>query len=263
MDLGIANKVALVTAASQGLGRATALALAREGVQLALCARHKEALDAAAAAIRTETGVAVESYACDLTSSGAIESLVAQTTARFGTVHILVNNAGGPPPGSFDKLNDADWQRAFELTLMSAVRTTRAVLPYMRRQRWGRIVNIASYSVKQPIADIMLSNSLRLGVAGWAKTLATEIARDNVLINTVGPGWTRTDRVTEMLGARAVTHARSTADVEAQLTAGIPLGRLAAPEEIAAAVAFLASERASYITGTMLPVDGGIVQSPV
>jgi 3-oxoacyl-[acyl-carrier protein] reductase len=268
MDLGLSGKIALVTAASQGIGRATALAFAREGARLAICAREAATLGRVAEEVRT-LGTDCEPIRCDLTEPAQIAAMVARVVDRFGSVHVLVNNAGGPPPGRFDDVTDADWRRAFELTLMSAVRTTRAVLPYMRRQRWGRVVNVSSYSVKQPIPDIVLSNSLRLAVAGWAKTLASEVARDNVLINTVAPGWTRTDRVTQMLAARAGTAAdsgsaaaRAIADVEAQIVGNVPIGRLGEPDEIAAVIVFLASERASFITGTLLPVDGGVVQSP-
>jgi 3-oxoacyl-[acyl-carrier protein] reductase len=263
MDLGIAGKIALVTAASQGLGKASAIALAREEAQVVICARRAAQLQAAADEIRAASNLSVAAYECDLDSAHDIEAMMSQVIATFGTVHIVVNNAGGPAAGGFDQLTDPDWQRAFDRTLMSAVRVTRAALPHMRKQRWGRIVNIASYSVKHPIPDIMLSNSLRLAVAGWAKTLATEVAADNVLINTIGPGWTRTDRVSQMLDARAEAQSQTPQQVEARLIAGIPLGRLAAPAEIAAVVAFLASERASYITGTMLAVDGGVVASPV
>ncbi len=262
MDLGLTRKVALVTASSQGIGRAVARSLAREGVRLALCARDAAALERTAAGLRNEFGIEVEAIRCDLADGTQVASLVAQVVARFGTVHVLVNNAGGPPPGRSGDVTDADWQLAFELTLMSAVRATRAVLPHMRAQRWGRIVNVSSYSVKQPIADIVLSNSLRLGVAGWAKTLASEVARDNVLINTVGPGWTRTDRVTQMLAQRASATGTTTAQAEDAIVRGVPLGRLGEPEEIADVVAFLASERASFVTGTFLAVDGGVVQSP-
>lgn len=261
MDLGLKGKVALVTAGSQGIGLATVHALAREGARVAVCARDTAVLEAAAAAARTATGGEVVPFTCDLLDGAAIDALVAQVVAKFGTVHVLVNNAGGPPPGRADAVTDADWQKAFELTLMSAVRATRAVLPHMRKQRWGRVVNVSSYSVKQPIPDILLSNSLRLAVAGWAKTMATEVARDNVLINTVGPGWTRTDRVTQMLSSRGAAAGRSAADVEAAIVATVPMGRLGEPAEIADVITFLASERASFVTGTFLPVDGGIVQA--
>ena len=262
MDLGLRGKVALVTAASQGIGLATAHALAREGARLAICARDSLTLQAAADSIRRAHSVSVQAIVCDLVDEAAIASMVKQVLGVQHTIHVLVNNAGGPTPGSFAKLSDDDWQRAFELTLMSAVRTTRAVLPTMRAQRWGRIIIISSYSVKQPIAEIMLSNSLRLAVAGWAKTLATEVARDNVLINSVAPGWIRTDRVTQALAARAKASNISMAEAEAQVVREVPIGRLGRPEEIADAVAFLASERAGFISGTLLPVDGGVVQSP-
>jgi 3-oxoacyl-[acyl-carrier protein] reductase len=261
MDLGLTGRIALVTAASQGIGRATALAFGREGARLALCSRDAAALDAAAAAIRADSGAEVHTFPCDLADAGQILAMVEAVVARFGTIHALVNNAGGPPAGTSDQVTDADWQRAFELTLMSAVRVTRAALPHMRRQRWGRIVNVSSYSVKQPIPDILLSNSLRLGVAGWAKTLASEVARDNVLVNTVGPGWTRTDRVTRMIASRTAEVGATSADVEAQIVREVPLGRLGEPGEIADVIVFLASERASFVTGTLLPVDGGVVRS--
>lgn len=265
MDLGLRGKSVLVTAASAGIGRATALAFAHEGARVALCARDTAALEAAAGDIRTAVpGTDVLAIRCDLTDGAQIDAMVAQVVAKFGTVHVLVNNAGGPPPGTSAQVGDADWQRAFELTLMSAVRCTRAALPHMRRQRWGRVINVSSYSVKQPIPDILLSNSLRLGVSGWAKTLATEVARDNVLVNTVGPGWTRTDRVTQMLGARAAAQGAgaTAADAEATIVRNVPLGRLGEPAEIADVIVFLGSERASFVTGTFLAVDGGVVQSP-
>lgn len=265
MDLGLKGKSVLVTAASAGIGRATALAFAREGARVALCARDAAALDAAADHIRAAVpGAEVLALRCDLTDGAQIDAMVAQVVARFGTLHVLVNNAGGPPPGTSAQVGDAQWQQAFELTLMSAVRCTRAALPYMQRQRWGRVVNVSSYSVKQPIPDILLSNSLRLGVAGWAKTIAGEVARDNVLVNTIGPGWTRTDRVTQMLGARAAAQGAgaTAADAEAAIVRNVPLGRLGEPAEIADVIVFLGSERASFVTGTFLAVDGGVVQSP-
>jgi 3-oxoacyl-[acyl-carrier protein] reductase len=263
MDLGLKGRIVLVTAASAGIGLATARAFAREGARLALCARNATALEAVAAQIRAQYGTDVLAVTCDVSDAEQIEAMVAKVIAQYGTVHVLINNAGGPPPGTSGKVTDADWQTAFDLTLMSAVRTTRAVLPLMQRQRWGRVVMISSYSAKQPIPDILLSNSLRLGVAGWAKTLATEVARDNVLINTVGPGWTRTDRVTQMLESRATGSARqaTAADAEAQVVRNVPLGRLGEPDEVADVIVFLASERASFVTGTFIPVDGGIVQS--
>lgn len=260
MDLGLSGRVVLVTAASQGIGRATAEAFAREGAKLAICARDESALRALADALYAATGAEVEPLRGDLTVPTDIDAVVRRVGERFGAIDVLVNNAGGPRPGSSADVTDADWQRAFELTLMSAVRTTRAVLPWMRQRRWGRIVNVSSYSVKQPIPDIMLSNSLRLGVAGWAKTLAAEVAGDNILVNTVCPGWTRTERVTRMFEARSGGTAAGRAAAEAAIVDEIPLRRLATPAEIADVIVFLSSERASYVTGTLLPVDGGIVQ---
>ena len=260
MDLQLGQKVALVTAASQGIGKASAWALAREGATVASCARERETTAATAAQIAEATGAEVRPFVADLSDAESIADLVAEVLRAFGTVHVLVNNAGGPPPGGFATLSDDDWQRAFDLTLMSAVRVTRAVLPTMRAQRWGRIINLASYSVKQPIPDILLSNSLRLGVVGWAKSIAAPLAAANILVNTVATGWARSERVAQMLASRAASSGRPTAEAEAAITSQIPLGRMARVEEIADVVAFLASERASYITGTVLPVDGGLIQ---
>lgn len=260
MDLGLENRIALVCAATQGLGKATALAYAREGAKVAICGRDDGHLFAARQDIEAATGTEILTVRADVTQPADIERLVSEVVAHWGTVHVLVNNAGGPPPGKFDALSDADWQKAVELTLMSAVRTTRAVLPYMRKQRWGRVVNIASYSVKQPIDELTLSNSIRLAVLGWAKSLANEVAAQGVLINTVCPGWTRTERVNSLFARRAATEGRATAAVEQDIARRIPMGRLGEPEEIADLAVFLGSERASYMTGTAIQVDGGIVQ---
>lgn len=262
MDLGIAGKVAVIAASSQGLGRAAAEALAREGAHLVINGRDAGKLQAVRDEIAAATGADVRAVAGDMTKPADIDALIRAAADAFGTVHILVNNAGGPPPGYFDQLDDAHWQRAFELTLMSAVRLTRAALPYMRRQKWGRVVNISSTSIKQPIAELLLSNSLRLGVLGWAKSLANEVAADNVLVNTVCPGWTRTERVEQLLPQRAATAGLSLAETASTLTKAIPMGRMGEPREIAAAVAFLSSEAASYITGVALQVDGGAIKTP-
>lgn len=260
MDLGLKGKVALVLGGSQGIGRAAALGFAREGAAVAICGRGAERLETARAALAA-TGVPVLAVRADVGDPADVERLVRETTATLGTVHILVNNAAGPKPGLSDTLDAADWEAAFRLTLMSAVNATRAVLPHMRRQGWGRIVNISSYSVKQPIGELMLSNSLRLGALGWAKTMATQLAPEGILVNTVCPGWTATDRMRQVVGARAAGQGLSAEDAAAGIAAGIPLGRFGTPEEIADLIVFLGSERAAYITGTAIPVDGGIVQS--
>lgn len=262
MDLGIKGKTALVAASSRGLGKAVAMRLAMEGARVVVCARNSADVDACVEEIRSAAGKdSAIGMSGDVTSIADIERIVAATEQQLGGADILVNNAGGPKPGMFGDLADEDWQAAFELNLMSTIRFTRAVLPHMRAQRWGRVINVTSYSVKQPIEQLMLSNSIRLGVVGWAKTLANELAPEGVLINNVCPGWTFTERVVSLLDARAKASGREAADVQSDIVAAIPMGRMGKPEEFADAVAFLASERASYITGVALAVDGGTVQS--
>ena len=260
MDFGIEKKVALVAASSRGLGKAVAHALAREGAQVTICARDRSRLEAAQQDIARDTGAQVLAVPADLTRREDIQRLVAQTVETYGTVHILVNNAGGPPPGVFWELEDESWQKAVDLTLLSSVRLTREVLPYMRKQNWGRIVNITSVSVKQPINELLLSNSVRLAVVGWAKTLATQLASEGILVNNVCPGWTRTERVEEIIQARAQHSGEPPEKIAAAIVQDIPMGRMGQPEELANLVAFLASERASYITGTTIQVDGGAVR---
>lgn len=260
MDLGLQGKVALVAASSRGLGRAAAAELAREGAKVALCARNEEELQATAEAIRRETGAEVLAVPADLTRAEDIQRLVAQVEAHFGRVDILVTNAGGPPGGSFEDFDDEAWRRAWELTFMSAMRLIRAVLPGMKARRWGRIINLTSVSVKQPLPDLVLSNAYRAAVVGMAKTLANDLAPLGITVNNVCPGWTLTDRVQELVQRRAVQQDISFDEALKMVTAGIPMGRMGRPEEPAALIAFLASERAAYITGTTIPVDGGTVQ---
>ncbi|MFQ5769799.1 MAG: SDR family oxidoreductase [bacterium] len=260
MDLGIAGKVALVAASSQGLGKAVAFGLANEGAKVVICARGKENLDKTKEEIQTKTHAQILAIQADLTNYDNIKQLVAKTIDQFGTIHILVNNAGGPPTGFFGEMNDDNWQKGVELTLMSSVRLTREALPCMRKQKWGRIINITSVSVKQPINELLLSNSLRLAVLGWAKTLANQTAQEGILINNVCPGWTRTDRVFELVHSRANSEGKSPQEIDRAITSGIPMGRMGKPEELANLVVFLASERASYITGTTIQVDGGAVK---
>ena len=207
--------------------------------------------------IASISGTEVMSFMMDVTKVDEINNLLESVIEQFATVHVLINNAGGPPPGVFWETDDEEWQKAYELTVMSSVRMTRGVLPYMRKQQWGRIVNITSSTVKQPIDQLLLSNSLRLAVVGWAKTLSNQLASEGILINNVCPGWTLTDRVTQLTEARAKAN-QSSADEELQAIAdNIPMRRLGTPEEFANLVAFLGSERASYITGTSIQIDGG------
>jgi 3-oxoacyl-[acyl-carrier protein] reductase len=263
MDLGLHGKVALITAASRGIGLAASHAFAREGCQVVICGRDARALSIAVEELRASHHGEVLGLKCNLADAADIDSLVKAVIARFGTIHVLVNNGGGPRAGLFADLDDGDWQRAFDSTFMSAVRMTQAVVPCMQRQRWGRVINVSSYGVKQPIPDLLLSNSVRLGLIGWAKTLASQLAPDNVLVNTVGPGWTRTDRVTQMLESRAASGSGTPAEIEAEILARVPIGRMGRAEEIADVIAFLGSERASFVTGTFVAVDGGAVQSPL
>ncbi len=257
MDLGLKDKVVLVAASSAGLGKATALAFANEGAKVVITGRDADRLQCTRDEIARVSAADIMSVQMDVSDAGDISKLIDTVVAQLGTVHVLINNAGGPPPGIFEETEDAEWQKAWELTLMSSVRMTRAVLPYMRKQQWGRIINITSSTVKQPIDQLLLSNSLRLAVVGWAKTLSNQVAGEGILINNVCPGWTRTERVTRLVQARAEAN-QSSAEEEMEIIAGtIPIGRLACPAEFAALVVFLGSERASYITGTSIQVDGG------
>ena len=260
MDLGLKDKTAIVAASSKGLGKAVALGLAAEGANVTVCARQPEVLGATAKEIRDATGSQVLAVQADLREAGDIRNVVRQTLDRFGTVHVLVTNSGGPPPGFFDDFGDEQWYEAVDSTLLGAVRFIREVLPVMQKQRWGRIINITSVSVKQPIDSLLLSNSIRPAVVGMAKTLAGQTAKENVLVNNVCPGWTRTDRVDQLLKARAAREGISPDQVYHTIAGDIPIGRMAEPEEFANLVVFLASERASYITGSTTAVDGGAIK---
>lgn len=260
MDLYIKDRIAIVAASSRGLGKAVALGLAEEGVRLTICSRGKEALEKTADEIKSETGVEVLAISGDVSKPEDVKEIVSQTVNRYGTVHILVNNAGGPPLGDFLSFSPDDWQRALELNLMSTINLTREVIPYMRRQRWGRIINITSVAVKQPIDGLILSNTSRAGVIGFAKSISNEFARDNILVNNVCPGRILTDRIMHLAEERAKRGMVSTEEIINSWEKDIPLGRIGRPKELADLVVFLSSERASYITGATIQVDGGIVK---
>ncbi len=257
MDLGLKGKVALVAASSTGLGKAVAMEFASEGANLAMCARHERVLLTAAQEIGTATGVDIMALPTDLTKASDIDSLIEKTVARFGRIDILINNAGGPPTGTFESLGDEEWAKAVELNLFSTVRLSRAALPYLKKSNGGRIINIVSMSVKQPIDGLILSNAVRASVIGLAKTMSTEFGKYNITVNNVLPGWTATERVGEVMKSRAARENRSEAEIRDEIEKLVPLGRMGTPEELAATVVFLASSRASYITGTSLLVDGG------
>jgi 3-oxoacyl-[acyl-carrier protein] reductase len=261
VDLGLRGKIALVAASSKGLGRAVAEELAAEGANLVICARGRETLDQTADAIRKKTGVKVVAVPADVSDPKDAARVVKAAFDEFGRVDVLVNNSGGPPSGPFESFTSEMWDAASRLLLKSAVELTRAVLPGMKERRWGRILNVTSIAAKQPIEGLMLSNSLRAAVIGFARTLANEVAPFGVTVNNLLPGYTRTDRVQELARATAGKAGASNTDPVAKWEREIPMGRLGEPREFAALAAFLASERASYITGSSIAVDGGWIRS--
>jgi 3-oxoacyl-[acyl-carrier protein] reductase len=260
MDFGLREKIAIVLGASQGMGRAAARALGQEGCDLALAARKAETLAPAAEAITQECGVRVFHQSCDVTRDEDRESFLAETLHRFERVDILINNCGGPKPGTLrDAPTAEDWRDGFERSLMQVVKWTQAVMPYMKG--WGRIVNIVSTSVKQPIDGLLLSNSIRPGVIGFSKSASRDLAPLGITINNILPGSIRTDRTVELATYRAGKEGVSVERVLAEKASEIPAGRLGEPEEIGSAVAFLCSRQAAYITGTSLVVDGGLTRA--
>ena len=259
MDLGLQGRVALVCAASKGLGQAVALGLAAEGVKVTICARGEEALLATAGEIAAGGGDVLATRA-DVTQPADCHRLIAATVERFGRLDILVNNAGGPPAGQFLDFGEEDFRRGLELNLLSTLRLSQEAVPHMRRQGGGRIINIVSVSTKQPLKGLILSNTARAGVIGLAKSMANELARDNILVNNVCPGPILTDRVRDVATVRAAREQTTVEAVIAELVSDIPLGRLGRPEELASMVVFLASARASFITGATIQVDGGFVK---
>ena len=261
MDLGLGDKVALVAAASRGIGKAVALGLAREGACVAMFSRDRDAIEAAGREVADQTGADVLALAADVTRVEELERVVDDVLHRWGRIDVLFNNAGGPPPGTFRDADDAAWQRAFELNLLSTIRLSRLTIPSMRERRWGRIVNLTSTSVRQPIDNLILSNAIRSGVVAMAKTLSNELAPDGITVNTVAPGRIETDRLRQVDDATARANGVSVEETRRASEAQIPVGRYGRPEELAAAVVFLASEQASYITGQILAVDGGLIKS--
>jgi len=256
MDLGLEGKVALVTAASKGMGKACALALAAEGARVAICARNEAELKTAADEVRARTKADVLAVRADVTKADDVRALVAQVKQGFGDPDVLIANCGGPPRGFFDELDDEAWHGAVEVSLMSTVRLIREVLPGMRAKKWGRILTIQSVSVKQPLEDLLLSNAVRPGVAGMMKTLALQLGKENILVNTLCPGRILTDRLLGGLKASGL----SKEEYLARQSRDIPLGRPGSVEEFANVAVFLASERASYVTGVAVQVDGGLVR---
>src|SRR2546423_2083446 len=248
MDLGLKNKVALVAAASRGLGRAVAEELAAEGASLIICSRRQETIEGVADEIEAATGAKVIGVAADVSNPGDVSRLVAAGIERFGQIDILVTNAGGPPAGHFETFTLDDWNAATRLLLHSAVELARQVLPGMKERRWGRILNITSIAVKQPVDNLILSNSLRAAVTGFARTLANEVAEFGITVNNILPGYTRTERVESLAEATAKRDGIDTAAVLTRFERDVPMRRLGEPEEFAALAAFLASERASYLT---------------
>jgi 3-oxoacyl-[acyl-carrier protein] reductase len=261
MDFGLKGKVALVGGASRGIGKAVAMGLAMEECRVAICARNMQTLAEAAEDIRRATNVEVLAVPCDMARAEDIERFVNRTTERFGRLDIVVNNAGGPPLGAFERHSDEAWQAALEQNFLSAVRTIRLALPHLRKQGGGRIINITSYAVKQPLDGLILSNSARLAVIGLAKTLSRELGPDNILVNNVCPGPTLTARMESLMRSRAENEGRSYEEVAAEENKRIPLGHMGTAEDVAALVVFLASAPARNITGTTIQVDGGVTAS--
>lgn len=261
MDLGLRGKAALVAASSRGLGKAIALALSEEGAQVAICARGEKALLEAKKEIEERTGGRVVARTADVTKRESVKNLVEFVVAEFGTLEILVCNAGGPPAGLVKDLGPGDYLKALELSLLSTVNLSYEVIPHMKKRNWGRIVNVTSVSAKQPIDTLVLSNTARAGVLGFSKSLSNQMAPSGITVNSVCPGYTRTERVDALAKAYEESGKGDARDFFQEVERTIPMGRFGRPSELAAAVAFLSSEPAGYITGVALQVDGGYIKS--
>jgi 3-oxoacyl-[acyl-carrier protein] reductase len=260
MDLQLKNKRALVTGASRGLGYATALVLLQEGCKVAINSRDETKLRAAAERLRSETGGEAFAVPADLGAPGAAEQIVSEAALVLGGLDILICNAGGPPPGTFESFDEAAWQKAIDLSFMSNVRLIKAALPFLRQSASPSVLTVTSVSVKQPLANLILSNSVRLATVGLTKSLALELGGEGIRFNSILPGWTETERVAQLMASRAQASGATPAEETAKQAKEIPLGRMGRPEEFAKAAAFLVSPAASYITGVMLQVDGGAIK---
>ena len=258
MDLGLKGRVAIVAASSQGIGRATAEGFAAEGCRVAMCARNRATLEQAADKIRAQYSTEVFAEALDVTDVDAVHRFVAQVATKFGKVDICVTNAGGPPAKGFLAATIEDWRKAVDLNFLSTMYFAREVIPHMQRQHWGRVITLTSISTKQPVADLVLSNAVRAAVVGLVKSLANEFGKDGILVNNVGPGYTATDRLKELAKSRSATQAKSEKEIFEAWAADTPLKRLGNPKEVADTIVWLASERASYVTGQTILVDGGL-----
>jgi len=257
METGLRSRVAIVAASSQGIGKATADAFASEGCRVAMCARNPETLRSAAEQIRTRHGVDVHAEPVDVTDADAVRHYVEAVVQKFGSVDICVTNAGGPPAKGFLAASLEEWRRAVDANFLSTVYFAREVIPHMQKKRWGRIITVTSITTKQPVADLVLSNAVRAAVAGLVKSLANEFGKDGILVNNVGPGYTATDRLKELARARSSASGKSEKEIFDGWAVDAPLKRVGEPREVADAIVWLASERASFVTGQTILVDGG------
>lgn len=258
MDLQIKSKIALVNAASKGLGRAAATSLAMEGATVIICSRTKESIEQTASEIHQQTGSEIIPIVADVSKKDDIKFLFETINKKFGALHILVNNAGGPPTGDILTMTEQEWLKGYELTLMSMIRLSREALPLMIKQRWGRIITITSYAGKQPVNDLIISSTLRPGIHGLTKVLSNKYAKDNITVTTVCPGNINTERQEELMRQRSLKKKIPLEDYKSGIAKDIPAGRLGNLEEVGDVIAFLASEKASYINGVNLLVDGGL-----
>jgi len=258
MNMGLKNRIAIVAASSQGIGRATAEAFAAEGCRIAMCARNAQTLQAAAENIAKNYATEVFAQAVDVTDAEAVRRFVAAVVSKFGGVDICITNAGGPPAKGFLAVGLEEWKKVVDLNFLSTVYFAREVIPHMQHQHWGRIITITSITTKQPVADLVLSNAVRAAVVGLVKSLANEFGKDGILVNNVGPGYTATDRLKELAKTRSTATGKSEKEISEDWSTDAALKRLGEPHEIADAIVWLASERASYVTGQTVLVDGGL-----